>query len=314
MKECPKEHCFAPEISCNEGHLDIRDCPHYTKAPDEQGPSNAAERTHSFPWTANSFGLSDLQLITSHSKPLFIGLIGPFSSGKTTVLAITYLLLYNGHKLGSKGFAGSLTLTAWEQVSSYLKFRGHQIPSFPPHTPIGQGRVPGLLHLLLRRDDDDCEHWVLTDPPGEWFEKWALNADDEGAKGARWIADNASHFAFFIDSDLLAGEASQKAKLDVLGLAERLASVVGSRPVAVVWSKSDRKIDPAFKGSIKNRIDELFSVKAHFDLSIMPKEDPVAGCASLWTWLTSNSAWAPPDLHLEPASDDFFLSYRGGDG
>lgn len=312
MKGCPKEHCFAPEIPCNEGYMDTRECPFFLKGPVQQPPSNSDERTHSFPWTGSSFGLSDLHLVTSHTKPFFIGLIGPYSSGKTTVLAITYLLLCNGHRLGAKGFAGSLTLTAWEQISSYLKFRGYQMPSFPPHTPIGQGRVPGLLHLALRNDHDDCEHWMLTDPPGEWFEKWAVNADDEGAQGARWIADHASHFVFFVDSELLAGTAPQKAKLDILALAERLASVAGSRPIAVVWSKSDLKIDPAIKSSVRPRLDDLFSVKRHFDLSVKPQNDPIGGFTALWTWLTGNSTWARPELFLEPISDDFFLAYRGG--
>jgi hypothetical protein len=312
-KECPIEYCHAPATSCNEGHDKPNACPHYKEYAAKESEKGVVDESYNFPWTGNSLGLENINLITTFSKPSLIGLIGPFSSGKTTILATSYLVLFNGFDLGNYNFAGSLTLDGWEKISSYLKFRGYNQPTFPPHTPLGQNRIPGLLHLCLRENNGNLNDIVITDPPGEWFEKWADNVNDDGAEGARWIANNSSHFMFIIDSETLIGKTAQKAKYNLIDLAQRLASVCGERPVAIVWSKSDYEIDANLKASLMKQLDKLFAIKEYFELSVTKgdRESLIKSFQSLWSWLFQVQKKQRLSLSLPRTANDYFLDYRG---
>ena len=311
--ECPFEYCHAPATDCNEGYNKLNDCPHYKEQLNKESKKAEVDENYKFPWTGDSLGLESIGLVTTFAKPLLIGLIGPYSSGKTTILATSYLVLFNGFDLGDAGFAGSLTLDGWEKISSYLKFQGYDQPAFPPHTPLGHSRIPGLLHLCMRDTAGKFSDIVITDPPGEWFEKWTDNADSVEAEGARWIADNSSHFIFIIDSETLTGETAQIAKHNLIDLAQRLASVSGKRPVAVVWSKSDFRIDPELKESLKNQLDRIFLVKSYFELSVVKgdRKSVISTFQELWNWIFQIQKLQKKSITLPKTTDDYFFNYRG---
>jgi len=311
--ECPVEHCHAPDTTCSEGHKTLKACPYYAKISIEPKNQNEDGTSHNFPWNGNSLGLDNINLITSFTKPALIGLIGPYSSGKTTILATSYLMLFNGFDFSNQSFAGSLTLSGWEQISSYMQFQGYDEPTFPPHTPFGQGRTPGLLHLCLRKNEGWLNDILITDPPGEWFEKWADNVNDEDAAGARWIADNSTHFILLIDSELLIGDEAQIAKQDLFTLAERLASVNRSRPVAIAWTKTDINVSVEMRDAIVSRLDRLFTNKEYFDLSVVNnnQENLLHGFESLWKWLLTDGTSTNSSIVLPGFTGDYFLDYRG---
>lgn len=310
--ECPREHCHAPDTDCLEGH-DTSTCPFLKKTITENKIQIDTEKSFKFPWNGNSLGLDKINLITAYSKPSLIGLVGQYSSGKTTLLATSYLILSNGFDFGPHSFTGSLTLNGWEQISSYLKFQGFEQPTFPPHTPLGNGRTPGILHLSLRNNSGALDEILITDPPGEWFEKWAINVNDDGAEGARWIGANSTHFILLIDSELMASDEGQIAKHDLFALAERLASVSNSRPVAIVWTKTDFTVNAGIKAEIKSRLDSLFSNREYFDLSIKneSQEDLIKGFQELWTWLLENKNQKTPSFTVPGITNNYFLDYRG---
>lgn len=310
MSSCSQKHCHVPEVPCNEGHFTAEECPYYKGGGESTSKIDETGAWFSFPWTGNSLGLDDLHLITSHAKPDVISLVGLYSAGKTTLLAVSYLLLFNGLNIGRRGFAGSYTLNGWEQISSFLKFEGHQSPAFPPHTPLGlDTRAPGLLHLALR-NEDSRQHLFITDPPGEWFEKWSINAEDPAAEGARWGAQFGSLFVFLVDCNSLAGANATKARYDTLMLAERLASVCGKRPVAIVWTKSDIKVNQSITASMIPHLANLFVRCEHFRFSVKKGDEMVGDFDKLWSWIFANLESHPPAIDLPAVSTDSFLGHR----
>src|SRR5690348_15442101 len=120
--------CIDPmEVGCNLG-FPLSACEHWQKAAmtdgdGEQGAQPAAGQTEAelalrLPWTGNSLGARDFQLVTSCAPATIIGVVGAYNSGKTTLLTLIYTLLQQGARLDSGIFAGSWTLTGWENLAA----------------------------------------------------------------------------------------------------------------------------------------------------------------------------------------------------
>lgn len=257
---CTQEFCHPEETGCNHEGGDINQCKYYmagqsTVTDDAVKPGTESEAYVRFPWTGNSFGLQDLIFLTTTSNVSVIGIAGVASAGKTTFLATLYCLLRGGQKIGDFQFAGSLTLTGWENIAWYLSWKQHNAIQFPPHTTSNSGRIPGLLHLSLRNSTGEKKELIFTDAPGEWFDKWTINQNDPDAQGAAWIHDNANAFLLFADCDMLADiKQLGKARKQIKFVADRIKHNLGSRPFGLIWSKSDITLDADVKEQISNHI------------------------------------------------------------
>ena len=191
-QECPRETCFWPDATCNQGHIDPSTCPvltaDITARQDDRPPPEAV----AMPWSGGVLGLADLGFVAGRKKPTVLAIMGPENAGKTTLLGAWYLLLGRGAIPDDLRFSGSCSLAGWEAVASSLRWEPRSIPpSFPPHTSSRSTRVPGLLHLAFKRGVDHRRDYVMTDAPGEWFRNWAVNRDAPDAEGARWAAEHA---------------------------------------------------------------------------------------------------------------------------
>jgi len=282
-RKCALSTCIEPqEIGCNRGFEFIEDCPHWkegnrqqvseTGNPESPGPQREAKsdspddgRQLHLPWTGNSFGTGDIELVTACNRTTLVGVVGPYNSGKTSLLTLIYLLVQHGQQALFAKFAGSWSLIGWENLAA--KFRWHKGeggPKFPPHTSRGAGRKPGLLHLAFRDQLNDRQDFLLTDPPGEWFSTWAQNASAEGAEGARWINARADRFLFLVDREALAAKERGKERDNLRDLARRLSSGLRDRPVAVVWTKSDVAVIPTIEEDLRHCFGTEFPNHAEF--------------------------------------------------
>lgn len=258
---CSQQNCFPDDTGCNiEGYSNASDCKNYSITRTDDGTTGRElgsfeEGSYVVPWTGNAFGLIDLNYLTASSKPVVIGIAGAASAGKTTFLALLYCLLRNGSTIGSRRFAGSLTLTGWEDIAWYLSWKNHGDIQFPLHTANDAGRVPGLLHLALRSEEGEKTDVIFTDAPGEWFEHWRTNTNSENAKGAKWIHDTSDGFLLFADCDLLASSARGQAKLQINSVADRILENLSDRPFGLVWSKSDIPVSALTKQQIVQHIE-----------------------------------------------------------
>lgn len=256
-ENCAKDDCYPEETGCNHEGCDVlTDCKYYKK--DTKQSLTEEKEIDDFyvrvPWTGNTLGLQDLNFLTSASSIVLVGVAGVASAGKTTFLATLYCLLRNGHKIGGYQFAGSLTLTGWENIAWYLSWNNHNDIQFPPHTSSNAGRIPGLLHISLRNGNGEKKELVFTDAPGEWFGHWIVNKNDSNASGAQWIHKYADAFLLFADCEMLSGSQLGKARQQTKQVADRLKYNLGKRPLGLVWSKSDIKLDEDIKKQISAHI------------------------------------------------------------
>lgn len=316
--KCSQPTCYPDETGCNvEGCPNIKDCKHYDKATSEDKSEVIVptDEPYRIPWTGNSFGLTDLNFLTASSKTVLIGITGVASAGKTTFLASLYCLLRHGEKIGDYSFAGSMTLNGWEDIAWYLSWKDNGNIQFPPHTANNAGRVPGLLHLALKNSLGEKMDLVFTDAPGEWFDHWRNNINSENAKGAKWIHDNSDAFLLFADCEMLGGEKRGQAKLQINSVADRLFENIESRPIGLVWSKSDYEIPSTTKEQILEHLEQdICSNFGQFSTSVKEGENGIfhqSICDSI-SWiiekLKSNINTQPQIISLLP--EDMFLSKR----
>ncbi len=262
-------------ISCDEGYVDYAKCPHF-QAESGKRPALRQEGERVVPWTGNTLGVRALSFVAARGPTRLIGLLGHTDAGKSTFLSLFYLLLARGNRFPAGRFAGSYTLEGWDNLARSLRLQSPDRPAFPPHTPSGSGRVPGLLHLALREPQGALMDLILTDASGEWFENWAANEGAESAAGARWIAEHAHAFLLFIDCARLSESPVQAAKTfaETVRLAQRLRDHAQERRVGLVWAKSDREPIPKFRERLESRLSELFPDAKSFWVSTEMVRDP----------------------------------------
>jgi len=314
-KKCPYPNCHAPILDCQGGDEHFSDCDTWKEAQGEEVKKVSAidDKNYSLSWTGNSFGKIDLSFITNRSTPIVVGVIGPEHAGKTTLLTIIYLLLSSGEKIGDWNFAGSYTIAGWENLAYYPRWKPGNMYGFPPRTSRSSGRTQGFLHLALRKNDITRDI-IFIDAPGEIFSKWAVDLQNEGAKDAVWIHEKSDGFLMFIDSDAFTGSKRGIARHTFNEIASRLKDDLGDRPLAIVWSKADKK--PEIRKETKDKIDKItkkyFDSFEEFDVSRDPAfPEMQKNITKMIAWLVDRcNARTPKPIHIEPQSEDYFLSYR----
>jgi len=320
MNQCANTRCHAHDGElCSDGHRDRSQCHSWqvnrledgNSAPGPTGLMETSEVMARVPWSGSALGSDDLTHLVPRAQTILIGLLGAADAGKTTLLAVAYQhILLQGRTLGGARFAGSRSLEGWESIANSMRFLDparHQ--TFPPHTPRGTGRVPGLLHVALRRPNGSFRDLLFTDAPGEWFTRWALSQDAPDTAGARWIAQYADAFLVIADSARLSGHQVGNARREVRQILERLADRVGHRPTRLVWAKHEQALPETTSQPItnilRNRIPHADQVECRHD-----QPETVA------TMLDGiiNKAWDPPfamPLQEPVIQHDPFLAFRG---
>lgn len=317
MSGCSRSHCYAPAVACNLGYSTFSECPNWKT--DESGARQASSTTSStlLPWTSSAFGIDDLEFVSFSRRPILIAVVGAYGAGKTTLLVATYLMLLRGFSPEGYRFAGSYTLGGWENLASWLRWSPDgSSPSFPPHTPFGTGRNPGLLHLAFRTAHGRLRDVLFTDAPGEWFERWGFDADDKTAEGARWISRHADAFMILIDQSALAGEGRSDARLALNALVNRVADVKGPRPLAAVRTKTDVVLPDTMEQHISELMKRKLPSRVEFSVSVKGGANSHGGPSTLIDVLAfamkqpaTKTSRVPTLASSYP--DDPFLSFRG---
>jgi hypothetical protein len=293
------------------GTRDFKTCPHFQAGAQPAAGSESAVETPDdgsglrLPWTGRGLGLADMTLASSRGPACLVGLIGPFNSGKTGLLTSIFAHFATTGVVASYSFAGSFTLLGWSQLKDHTTWPSPNGGMFPPHTPDTGQRTPSLLHLAFRRGGETVRDLLFTDAPGEWFTRWVSNEAAENSAGARWIADNATHFVFIVDREGLAGPEVGRIRNTTLALARRLSENLRGRPVIAVWTKSDGQCDEEVEAPVRARLNELFGEHPTLNLHV---QDPA--CVNLLEVLLQQAPKTElPHEIAAPASA--FLAFRG---
>jgi hypothetical protein len=314
---CSLPDCEAPDEECNLGHQ-IKECQNFSQAANNsRAEAKQNEQKPMLDWTGRSLGLKDLSSVAVRNTGRVIGILGLSDAGKTTLLGMLYGFVYQGRAIGNNRFTGSLTLETWEDIAGFMKWRGTTPPGFPPHTTSANERVPGLLHLAFRRGVENARDFLFSDAPGEWFKRWALNADAADAEGARWLARHADALVLLIDCEALSGENRGANRAIYDRLINRLNDNREGRPLAVVWSKADCAEDEQIAAVIKKRLDRVFGDYEEFHVSVKKDSEQnsptIEEFARLFAWMLESTtqpsqfSFAPPPR----VGDDLMLSFRG---
>jgi hypothetical protein len=295
----------------------LHECPHFKNGEGEKTDASVAPIDgEGVPWNGSAFGVDDIAWLASRHRPLLYAPIGSHNAGKTTFLASLYIGLCRGVLPAENQFVGSFTLGGWEKLAAYVRHAPDGVgPGFPPHTPVTENRLPGWLHFGFRACSGEVLDVLLADAPGEWFSRWAIHPDGDGAKGARWIALHADGFLFFVDSDGLVGSDRRVVAEKTELLAQRLAMVRAGRPVAIVWAKSDKEISPALRADMEAALKQAFPDAAEFKTSVYEPPADIEPTRPFWNTIEWFLLREPALLSLPVirtiAPTDAFLAYRG---
>lgn len=299
------------------GHTDPEDCECYAADVEKnsvEDPQPERIDGAKVPWTGSTLGLSDLVTLIPRGRSILVGLLGAHNAGKTTLLMGNYLNCLRGSKIADAEVAGSRTLGAWEALAAWARLPdAPEKPYFPPHTPRGVSRAPGLLHLALRRPDQSYRDVLFTDAPGEWFGSWATNENANASEGARWTVEHADAFLIFADCVRLTGNERGSARNDLRQLIERLGNHIGNRPVILVWAKTDEapleSVPDGIQNAVRRAVEENLSKVIETSTSVKAPETLTEALS-----LAINAAWTPacaqpladPVLNHQP-----FSAFRG---
>lgn len=323
---CKKTDCTAEwdeqNPSCLCGEMDYKICKYYlgnahleiNTAAEENSYSATDTVTLPIAWTGDAMGIVDMEWICNKRQAFVIGVIGTVASGKTTLLATLYMLLRSGKSIGNYRFAGSYTLLGWEKIAHFLTFNEHKHLFFPPHTSSKSLRVPSLLHLLLKDSDGRYHDLLFTDAPGEWFSDWAISANSEESKGARWIDECADAFVLIADSQAFKDNIG-KARRELTVIAERMKNTHLQRPTALTWTKTDVSIDTTIKQRLTDKVKVNLPNLKPFDVAVVNHNDNEPYLNNVLRLIEhlllekhQYSNQLPPITITQP--NDFFLSIR----
>lgn len=289
MDQCPHPRCSADDnITCSLGHIKLEQCPEWKKVIKTPTTAQPASDELALPWSGSAMGESDLNFVSGRGKPITVGIVGPESSGKTTVLGALYLLLGRGNLTPDESqFSNSYTLAGWEAVANCLRWKPGQAPHFPPHTPSRAARAPGMLHLAFRRNDGSLRDLLFADAPGEWFQKWAVNQQAADAEGARWIARHGDVTLLVADRQALAGPKMGTARNEFQLLAQRAVTESQGRRLALVWTKGDVEVAPAMEAQIRKAVGSVDFSVPEFTVSVFKRGevDAAVGFQKLFSWI-----------------------------
>lgn len=259
----------------------MADCPNF-KQPENQ-PTTQPETDVCLPWTGRALGINDLALASARAGCAMIGIIGTAGSGKTSLLTALFAHLSRTGKIGEHQFSGSLTIRGWSQLRHYTRWPSQPGPAFPPHTPDKGGRIPSILHLAFRSGGGIARDILFTDAPGEWFSRWIENRTAPNAQGARWIAENCTHFCLTTDVNSFAGDGVGMARTTTRTLARILSEVAAGRPVATAWTKADLPRNKEVETQIREGVTRFLPDATTLDISVTSPR-----CLDLASWILAS--------------------------
>jgi hypothetical protein len=170
--QCSNSECrIAQTGKCVEG-LPLEKCPHIVRAvlAADVSPSGGAEPLAPPKPTpdlqlpkAERVEVSEASAILRAARSRMIAIVGPTSSGKTSLIASLCNLFQKG-PVGILRFARSRTIFAFEQACHHARAASRRNTPETEHTHLGSG--VGFYHLGLT-DDGNFIQLLLSDRPGE---------------------------------------------------------------------------------------------------------------------------------------------------
>lgn len=202
------------------------------------GEDSEGTTPHKF-WMGTALGIDELALTLWGPDPRLFLCAGSENAGKTSLLVGIWIELANGRAANSSWrFAGSRSLRGWTQIADAAFSWKEEASHIVPRTSIADVRQPSFLHLHLSQDLGETSTQVLlSDLPGEWFERWSIRRD----AGAEYLPllPRVDGSLLVVDTPRLLKDDQYLDECKLLRDRIRESAGSGARPVALVLTKAD---------------------------------------------------------------------------
>jgi hypothetical protein len=196
-------------------------------------------------WSGFALGAEEAGSMLWDPAARLFTLMGGKDRGKTSFLTAVYILLANGFVSGFPyRFCGSRSLHGFQRLADpAIKWKGGE-ERVVPRTTQATYRQPSFLHLAFKERGHDALHvtnTLLTDMPGEWFERWG----DGGASALPETLDFLPRTdGFIVVLDASRALTDRTYRKEVRYLLDRTIALchespIPQRPVALVLTKYD---------------------------------------------------------------------------
>ena len=166
--ECVRADCTVAETGECLLNNDPASCPE--RAAVDDGSNVDGPEKEYFP-PSRACTLADARSLMTQGYMQIVGVLGEPDAGKTACLVSLYLLL-GRDRLDGFGFADSMTLRGFEEISRGARQwdRTHPPEELTDRTELTGDRSASFLHLRLVRSDGASEavDLLMSDLPGEW--------------------------------------------------------------------------------------------------------------------------------------------------
>lgn len=296
------------------------------------------------PWSGRHMSEAEADRLMWSSPARVLGVVGPYSAGKTSLLTSLFLLLADGqcNRLPYR-FAACRTLYALEILCQELAQWDGSDGQMVSHTPRGEGSALGtFLHLGLRpRDpaDDRLVDLLLCDIAGEHFSEFASHADAETRARMAFLA-RCDGFVFVVDAPALLGDRGRRLDAELARMFGRLVDLLADSrpgvPIAVVVSKIDNVPElprprpdgsspPELREFLKRRAPRLGAALDRaeqaeipldlFPVSAIPRDGQPIGVQAPFAYLLAaadrRASWPPWQAPIRPANHvPSFMAFR----
>ncbi len=336
--QCSNPDCRVSQTGkCVEGHA-LDKCPHIARAaPDADvvAVTDDAEAPDSTPEIAlaksERLNLEEASAVMRAAPTRVIAIIGPTSSGKTSMIASLCDLFQQG-RIGELHFARSRTLFAFEQACHHARAASRRNSPQTEHTSLASGL--GFYHLGVRNEaTSKMPHLLFADRSGEDYRSVA---DDPTVAAEFMEVRRADVVTALVNGELLLDLRSRHnvrheivmilqglLNGDVLSAKQRLAVVLTKLDVVRTAPTADReRTERDFDGLVK-QIETIFAqvfreirpfkIAASPATTALPHGFGVSELLAFWTELSVTSSSAPsPVLKSARAMGRFGMSDSGG--
>lgn len=196
-------------------------------------------------WSGFALGAEEAGSMLWEPAARLFTIMGGKDRGKTSLLTAAYIQLANGFVNSFPyRFCGSRSLHGFQRLADPAFIWKGDEQRVVPRTTQSNYRQPSFLHLALKARAFGAmptTNVLLTDMPGEWFEKWA----DEGASALPDTLDFLPRTdGFLVVLDAPRALEDRGYRKDVRYLLDRVIAFTQSspnprRPVALVLTKYD---------------------------------------------------------------------------
>lgn len=196
-------------------------------------------------WSGFALGSEEAGSLLCDASARLFTIVGGKDRGKTSLLTAAYILLANGFvNAFPYRFCGSRSLHGFQCLADpAFEWKGDE-QRVVPRTTQSTYRQPSFLHLALKarvHGPAVTTNVLLTDMPGEWFEKWR----GEGAAALPETLDFLPRTdGFLVVLDAPKALADKVYRKEVRYLIERVVAFANAspsppRPIAIVLTKYD---------------------------------------------------------------------------